>query len=106
MSASKQLLLMPSGASIYSQPSASYTAASTTGVTVTFRLNPALTVVSGYTGFTAEFVAVHEQGATNFAVFACLKRETAGLRSSCTFYSCFRLKMQTRTRLHPLANLQ
>jgi hypothetical protein len=63
MSASKQLLLLPSGASIYTQPSSSYTAASTTSVSVTFRLNPVLTVVSGYTGFSAEFVVANEQGA-------------------------------------------
>ena len=79
MSASKQLLLLPSGASIYTQPSSSYTAASTTSVTVTFRLNPVLTVVSGYTGFSAEFVVVNEQGAI------CVRLQLANARLHAVF---------------------
>ncbi len=61
MSASASLLLLPTGVSVLTQPASSYTAATTTAVSVTLQLAPAVTVTSGH-AFTAEMTSASESG--------------------------------------------
>jgi hypothetical protein len=61
MSVSASILLLPTGVSVLTQPSSAYTAASTTAVTVTLRLSPAVILTDGHP-FAAEMVAVMESG--------------------------------------------
>jgi hypothetical protein len=61
MSDSKNVLLLPTGLSVHTAPSSSYTAASTTNVAVTLQLSPAYTVTTGHP-FTAEMTAVSKAG--------------------------------------------
>ena len=62
MSASATLLLLPTGVTVYAQPASSYTAATTTTVSVTLQLAPAVEVTSGHP-FTAEMTSVSKSGA-------------------------------------------
>jgi hypothetical protein len=61
MSATANLLLLPTGVTVYTQPASSVTAASTTNIAVTLQLSPAVTVTNGHP-FTAEKTSVSESG--------------------------------------------
>lgn len=61
MSATANLLLLPTGVTVHTQPSSSVTAASTTNIAVTLQLVPAVTVTNGHP-FTAEKTSVSESG--------------------------------------------
>lgn len=61
MTASASLLLLPTGVSVLTQPTSTYTAATTTAVSVTLQLAPAVTVISGHP-FTAEMSSASESG--------------------------------------------
>jgi hypothetical protein len=61
MSASASMLLLPTAVSVLSQPSSSYTAASTTSISVTLQLTPAVQITNGHP-FSAQMTAVHESG--------------------------------------------
>jgi hypothetical protein len=63
MSATANLLLLPTGVTVYTQPASSVTAASTTNIAVTLQLSPAVTVTNGHP-FSAEKSSVSESGTT------------------------------------------
>ena len=67
MSASASLLLLPTGVSVLTQPSSAYTAATTTSVSVTLQLAPAVPVTNGHP-FTAEMTSASESGTASFGM--------------------------------------
>jgi hypothetical protein len=84
MSASASLLLLPTGVTVYAQPASSYTAATTTTVSVTLQLAPAVEVTSGHP-FTAEMTSVSKSGACETKYLSSQASCSPQVRLSVTF---------------------
>lgn len=84
MSASATLLLLPTGVTVYAQPASSYTAATTTTVSVTLQLAPAVEVTTGHP-FTAEMTSVSKSGADETKCLSSQASCSPQVRLSVTF---------------------